>query len=371
MRIVWMAGIAALLIASCQGPKEGIKVVGKVANPIEGESILILKMTTEGLKAIDSVRSDKDGDFTAYLPSKSHDFYRINFYNRQNVNLAVTGEETLIEIQADGDRPNGYVKISGSWATDLMWKMDSVSQRRQADIQQLNNEALQARAAGDVAAMNALNERFLLLNGRHIRSFKSFIMASVPSLAAIYGMSYLDIDSEIQFADSLAQQLQVQLPDHILTADFIDRVNVLRVLAIGADAPEISLPTPEGEVLTLSSLRGNYVLIDFWASWCRPCRAENPNVVRLYNQYKDKNFEILGVALDRTRDAWLEAIEADGLTWKHVSDIKYYNCQAALDYSISAIPATYLIGPEGKIIAKGLRGPSLEAKLAELFGPGK
>ena len=108
-------------------------------------------------------------------------------------------------------------------------------------------------------------------------------------------------------------------------------------------------------------------MIDFWAAWCKPCRAENPNVVRLYNQYKDKGFEVFGVSLDRTREDWLKAIEDDGLTWPQVSDLKYFNSAAAELYQIEAIPATYLLDPDGKIIAKDLRGPALEAKLAKLF----
>jgi thiol-disulfide isomerase/thioredoxin len=109
------------------------------------------------------------------------------------------------------------------------------------------------------------------------------------------------------------------------------------------------------------------VLIDFWAAWCKPCRQENPNVVRLYSQYNSKGFEVFGVSLDRTREDWVKAIADDKLTWTHVSDLMYFNSAAAELYQIQAIPATYLIDPDGKIIGKDLRGPSLEAKLAELF----
>lgn len=137
---------------------------------------------------------------------------------------------------------------------------------------------------------------------------------------------------------------------------------------VGQAAPDISLPTPAGEAISLSSLRGKYVLVDFWASWCRPCRAENPNVVRVYNKYKDKGFEILGVSLDRSKDAWVKAIEKDGLTWPHISDLKFWQSAAAKTYGVSAIPYTVLVGPDGKVIAQNLRGASLERKLEELFG---
>jgi peroxiredoxin len=139
-------------------------------------------------------------------------------------------------------------------------------------------------------------------------------------------------------------------------------------IQMGQPAPEISLPTPEGEELSLSDLRGKVVLIDFWASWCKPCRAENPVVVQAYNQYKDQGFEILGVSLDRSKEAWLQAIEKDGLTWPHVSDLQFWNSAAAKEYGVSAIPYTVLVDREGNVIAERLRGGSLNAKLAEIFG---
>ena len=135
----------------------------------------------------------------------------------------------------------------------------------------------------------------------------------------------------------------------------------------GSPAPEISLPNPEGQVVSLSSLKGKYVLVDFWASWCKPCRAENPTVVRVYNEFKNKGFEILGVSLDRNRDAWLGAIAQDQLQWLHVSDLQFWNSAAAHSYGVISIPYTVLVDPLGNFFAEIFRGPSLEAKLREIF----
>ena len=136
----------------------------------------------------------------------------------------------------------------------------------------------------------------------------------------------------------------------------------------GGEAPEISLMSPDNKKVTLSSLRGKIVMIDFWASWCGPCRRENPNVVRLYQKYKDKGFEIMGVSLDTDRNRWKAAIEADGLTWIHGSDLKGWRSAPAGLYQVHSIPQTFLLDKEGKIIAKGLRGEALANKLEELLG---
>ena len=134
------------------------------------------------------------------------------------------------------------------------------------------------------------------------------------------------------------------------------------------EAPEIEMTDRDGNIRKLSSLRGKVVLIDFWASWCRPCRMENPNVVRLYRLYHFKGFEVFSVSLDNNRDAWLKAIEDDHLTWpNHVSDLRGWSSAAGRLYGIQSIPATVLIDRNGKVLARNLRGQDLENKLKEIF----
>jgi peroxiredoxin len=135
------------------------------------------------------------------------------------------------------------------------------------------------------------------------------------------------------------------------------------------EAPEIDLPSPQGKNIKLSSLKGKYVLLDFWASWCKPCRMENPNVVTNFNKYKSKGFTIYQVSLDQTKEAWISGIKEDNLgQWSHVSDLKFWDCAPAKVYGVQGIPANFLLDPEGKIVATNLRGDDLGAKLKEIYG---
>ena len=143
--------------------------------------------------------------------------------------------------------------------------------------------------------------------------------------------------------------------------------------AIGSIAPNFSGPNPEGKTIALNDIKGKVTIIDFWAAWCGPCRKENPNVVKVYEKYHEKGLEIIGISLDGTpqqknaKQAWLDAIAKDNLTWHHVSNLNYFNGPIAKEFNINSIPATFIIDAEGKIIAKNLRGPALEQKIAELL----
>lgn len=138
-------------------------------------------------------------------------------------------------------------------------------------------------------------------------------------------------------------------------------------LSVGSFAPNFSLPDPEGNLVQLSDFYGKYVFLDFWASWCQPCRKENPDLVKIYDRFKNQNFEIVGIALDKKKDRWLNAVKSDGLEWPQLSDLKYFDSEIIELYGIVNVPTTLLLDPEGKIIAKNLHASDLEKKLSELL----
>jgi peroxiredoxin len=237
-----------------------------------------------------------------------------------------------------------------------------IQQKMQADY----NVAIQN---GDVNAQNAIRNEYQNLNGQYLSGLKNFIKNHPKSAVSGY-IIYTDMGNA-----------SIQLPDVVEALSYIDksientkfiqlankRVNDLKGTTVGYTATNFSQNTPDGKKVNLTDFRGKYVLIDFWASWCRPCRMENPNVVAAYNRYKDKGFTVLGVSMDSNKDPWVAAIQQDNLTWTHVSDLKGWGNEVGKLYHVTGIPQNYLLDKDGKIIAKDLRGAALDEKLAEII----
>ena len=295
-------------------------------------------------------------------------FYLVNFFDTpkpQKVLLILEGGET-IDVVADGinnEEGKGDFTLKGDYPNvKYMLELLAISKEMEAKVRKWNQE-IQV----DQKQEKRIQTEFTQAQAASTAKIKALIPLMGSHLVALWATNFLPAEKEMASLVDIADRLGKARPNHPQVQQFVNNLQRLQGVNEGAMAPEINLATPAGPTLALSSLRGKYVLIDFWASWCGPCRRENPNVVKTYATYKDKGFEIFGVSLDQNREAWLKAIEADKLVWKHVSDLQYWNSAGAQAYQVNSIPQTFLVNPEGRIIAKGLRGVALDNYLAKLF----
>ncbi|MBS1524238.1 MAG: AhpC/TSA family protein [Bacteroidetes bacterium] len=218
---------------------------------------------------------------------------------------------------------------------------------------------------------NRMQAKLKIIQNEYHQRLKDFIISHPDSYLSLLTLGSLDGPTPdpneiLPLLDGLTKEIQDTETARILR----DELEKMKTVAIGAMAPDFEQADTLGHPVRLSSFRGKYVLLDFWASWCGPCRQENPNVVRVYNKFKDKNFTIVGISLDRSDGAfnWLNAIRRDHLTWTQLSDLKFWNNAVAQLYFVQSIPKNFLIDPAGKIIAEDLRGDDLETKLQEVLG---
>jgi peroxiredoxin len=386
-----MINKAAIIISilifffSCQSGKENFKVSGNLSGE-EGKMVYLKEMTVRNLIPIDSAILDENGSFSLRGYTDLVRFY--TFY--------ASPDESVILLIQPGDR----ITLTGETEnlSDTYQVEGSDDSRNIRELShELNNTLSQIKNLSRILSDSVNSPNFDKIKSGLDKTYEEIVRSqreftfrfirekinSPASLMALYQQIgshhylldpvkdfryYKMVDSSLIILYPGSEAVQ-ELHRQVVELDAQKHANeyIAKRLGKGAEIPEIALPSPDGDTINLSSLRGKYVLLDFWASWCSPCRSENPNLVAAYKKYNSKGFEIYQVSLDRSRAAWLKAIEDDHLTWNHVSDLQYWNSVVVPVFQIQGIPMNFLIDPEGRIIDQNLRGEKLDEILKVIF----
>ncbi len=389
MKKLFFLTAVALFAASCNNSAQsGYSVKGKINNAA-GKELLLSVLGARSMDPVDTVKIGEDGTYEFSGTAKTPEFYAVSFLNTQEFISLVIDSVSKIELNSDTADFSTKYTVKGSKDSELLQKLnvrleltlkriDSLGQIYRENMSAPNFDSIETQLNSKyeqiIADQKGFNKKIIEDNPNSISGLMA-LSQSVGRGAPVFSL----VDDEQLFlkTDENLTKLYPKsnavksLHDYLVQykAQKEAEKNAPASVEVGAGAPEIDLPSPDGKNIALKSLRGNYVLLDFWAAWCRPCRGESPTLVSNYAKYKGKGFTIYQVSLDQTKDAWTKAIADDKLgAWNHVSDLKYWECEPAKRYGVSSIPANFLLDPSGKIVARDLRGPALGQKLKEIYG---
>ncbi len=343
-----------------------LTITGSIVNA-EKKMVYFSELEGNSIKVIDSTEVSPNNKFYFSVNIDEAGFYQISNGGKQYTIIIPKKGET-ISLDIDAQNMMQPTNITGSPTTQQVYAMLQNFSKYDVSMKNLETEFQKVRGTSQQDSVGkVLANQYEVLNNARLNYLKKEINDN-PSLASLLFIDKLPIDDNFELYEKVDKELYEKYPKNAFVIQLHQKVANMNKLRVGSIAPEINMPSPDNKMIALSSLRGKVVLIDFWASWCSPCRREMPMNVKLYNKYKSKGFEIYGVSLDKERSSWIRAIKDDGLTWTHVSDLRYWKSAAAKEYGVTGIPFTVLIDRDGKVIATGLRGDGLELKLQKIFG---
>lgn len=348
-------------------------ISGKLENT-DGKQLFLTRFANNKPVSLDTVVFTESGEFELAINVPQTDFFRLAV-NQQNGAIFILSPGEHVTVEGDANSMGSDLSVSGSENTELLWSYYNKSNEFGKKDQEMRKQ-ISAVPQDQSTEKQVLIDEFNALNKEFTDYTKDFIDDNTSSPAVLPALGRLDMEADFDYYVKASEGLKSTFAFSPYYKDLNKNIEKFKaekqkskMFDPGNEVPDITQNDPFGNSRSLSDLRGSVVLIDFWAAWCRPCRAENPNVVRLYNKYHNDGFDVFSVSLDKSKDKWEQAISDDGLIWKnHVSDLQYWKSAAAKLYNVSSIPFTVLIDREGKVIATKLRGASLEAKLKEIFG---
>lgn len=355
MKKLLTLAIAVFALVSCSKPTFNVNIELQNA---EGKMIYLQKFVDKKSTIIDSVVMqnntahfvvEHDNPATYYSMRVEDVRFPVGFFSENN-DVTIVGDINDIE----------KIEVTASYAQQLINEYNAENQRFYNQLRELGKNYEIAAEENDEAAMEKISDEYNKVEQNKNNYISLFIVKNYNSFVSPYILYNNRLNYELKEIEDFVNNFNI-VQDNEFIVLLNEYIAKLKRVSVGQPYLDFTQETPEGTLLSLSELVGKskLLLVDFWASWCGPCRAENPNVVAVYKDYHEKGFDVLGVSLDMKKENWIKAIEADGLIWHNVSDLKYWNNAAAKDYAISSIPSNVLLDENGIIIAKNLRGEDL------------